>query len=353
MDPNQPTDPNQPQPQPGAASVPSAPQPMDLPQAPISADLPPTPTPPEPMPPPAAAPAPAWDAPASPPPAAPLDLPPAPPPVQAPAEPVAVPASDLPQEAPSNPWNQAPTPAASDPGLSAPVTDPMAPPAVDPGVPPVPDAPLPEAPPADQAQPQVANDWSQPVAPQPVSWETQPQAAPVDPAAPEAPIAPISQETAPTDLSSLAAALGAPNINGTPAEGSAVPMDQPMGSPTQVPQTPAAADAPTVVTGSHGVHLPKWVIIIVAVVGLLAVLGSSAYFILGIGQPAEPASTIPAEQQNLTNPPRSVIPTPTPVIQNDATSLGSISGASPSAQATPSGQIAPGASSVFDRRTTQ
>lgn len=320
MDPNNPASPNpNPVPDPVQAPpvpdvAPAVPPPsVDLPQAPISADLPPTPTPVEPAAPP---PPPVWDTPAP-----------------APDVSFAQPAPPAPAPAmPNNDWS---TPVAPvEPAV--PASSDVAPVASEPAWP----QPAAEAPPP--AMPDA------PPAPEPVAAPEQTAAANMD-FSQNAPTEAAPSESAPTDLSSLAAALGAPNINGVQA----APVDP--GAPTLPPQVPAQAtnpDTPTVVTGSHGVHIPKAVLIVGAIVGLLAVVGASAYFILGVGQTDETTS-LPAQQQPLTNPPRTTVPTPTPVtnLDNDTT-LGNISGASPSAQASESGTIAPG-TSIFDRRATQ
>lgn len=148
-----------------------------------------------------------------------------------------------------------------------------------------------------------------------------------------------SMEAAPTDLSNLAAALGAPtDINGTPVNGGQ--PSNTISQPTNTtPQSPPSAPS-TVVTSSSG-GLPKWAIIAGAVALLVIVTAASAYFILGIGQ-TQPEEEITVDQ-TLTNPPRAVAPTvvvtptPEPI-------------APPAAEVTP---LPTGTTSVFERRSQQ
>ncbi|OGE25894.1 hypothetical protein A3H85_01650 [Candidatus Daviesbacteria bacterium RIFCSPLOWO2_02_FULL_40_8] len=265
--------------QPTDPNLPPTPQPLDV----VSSDVPPT------TPPPPATPAESITV----------------------ADPVVPLAFPMDQVGSPQPQLSSELPPAPDPVWDAPTDMTQAPPVSEPATP-----------------PQIPADWSQsPVTEDPVS------APVVDPALPP--------DAAPTDLSSLAAALGSPdNLGGS----------QPVAAAPQ----PTPPETPTVVTGSRGLHLPKWALIVGAITGLLAVLGASAYFILGIGQPTTDSTSLPATQQTLTSPPRASVPTPTVIPNLDSgTSLGSLSGASPSAQASSSGQIAPGATSVFDRRATQ
>lgn len=163
-------------------------------------------------------------------------------------------------------------------------------------------------------------------------------------------------ETAPTDLSNLAAALGAPLEGSNNSQSS---LQQPQstvpvvsqGSPPLATTPPTAPASANNIVAPSGKKLPKWALMAAGAVGFLAVTAASAYFILGIGQTLpEPEVT----QQPLTNPPRVVAPTtppsPTASVNNPAASLGSLSGASPAAQATPS--ASPGGN-IFERRVQQ
>ncbi len=129
------------------------------------------------------------------------------------------------------------------------------------------------------------NPWSTPVQ-QPSS----PQPTWVPPAQSSAPLpAPVMPEPAPTDLSHLIS-------NNSTAPETLV-----------VPSAPAAPNTPQMPTLPNQDHkgIPKW-LIGVAVVLLIIVIGASAYFILGIGQPKSNTS-VPAEVTKTT------IKTPAPI----------------------------------------
>lgn len=150
---------------------------------------------------------------------------------------------------------------------------------------------------------------------------------------PEQPTSPesVPTEPAPTDLSHL--------INSSGSESSAVynpPLSQPE---TLITPPGASTEVPNVPTEHSGGGIPKWVLGVGA--GLLvAVVGTSAYFILGVGKSQEPTTSVPATgQQTLTSPP--VVSTPAPATTPAATgsaSFGELE-TTPSAQATSAGEL--------------
>jgi len=94
--------------------------------------------------------------------------------------------------------------------------------------------------------------------------------------------------------------------------------------------------APNLIPETPGIKMPKWVIGL-AIGILIAVVGASAYFILGIGQSPQTSTSLPATQQPLQAPPTPRVTTPTPA---PATSTPATSSGAPSSfgqlQATPS-----------------
>ena len=149
-----------------------------------------------------------------------------------------------------------------------------------------------------------------------------------------------SNDSMPTDLS---------NLVGTPAESTSYIPQAPVSS-TAVPAAteplvvpPAGpggevAQATSVPGGTGG--FPK-ILIIIGVLLLLGVAGASAYFILGIGKPVEPAPvSIPAEEQTTPIPTMEVTPTPSTSSANfsDLTGNG----------ATASGSQTSGSGSAYD-----
>ena len=195
---------------------------------------------------------------------------------------------------------------------------------------PIPAAPEPQVPPVESAPPTF--NWSNPGgAPEPTIPAT--AAIPEQPVAPTEPTIPsfsppaapefappTSSESTPTDFSQL----------------SGQASDQPVYSPPlSQPETlvvPPSSPEPTTLQADGGRHgIPKWVIFVGAGL-LLAVLGASAYFILGIGQTQ--TDSLPAtEQQTLITPPVAspTIQQPTPA--TSSAGFGSFAG-SPSPLAT-------------------
>lgn len=154
-----------------------------------------------------------------------------------------------------------------------------------------------QTPPADQNTPTTT---TQP------SWSGIP-ANPAETQNNTSPIAPT--EAAPTDLSHL--------INNNQPESTNSPAPETIVAPFTANTSPQEPNLPT--EAQQG-GIPKW-LIGVGVGLLLLVIGASAYFILGIGQPAKttslPAETTPKTTEVKTPPPI-VTPTTAPVGQPDA-----------------------------------
>lgn len=170
------------------------------------------------------------------------------------------------------------------------------------------------------------------------------------PAAPQAPDegqslagTPMPQESAPTDLSHL---MDVP---------SAAPVSTAQPETLVVPQSTAETNQAVTSSGSKG--FPKIAILVGGLLLLLVVAGASAYFILGVGQPVQPQTSVPAEQQRLTNPPKSVLPTTSPPATPSAenNSFGTLTGqatpsASPTKAATTSAQSGTSAIDLLRQR---
>lgn len=132
-------------------------------------------------------------------------------------------------------------------------------------------------------------------------------------------ITPPPPEAMPTDLSNL---MGSAPV--TPSE---------VAQPTVV-VTPTGPETNQVVTsGRKG--FPKIVLILGAILILVA-LGASAYFILGIGNSSTLPTSLPAEQQTLTTPPKIVVPSVAPAeTGTGSATLGNPSGATISSTPAP------------------
>lgn len=125
----------------------------------------------------------------------------------------------------------------------------------------------------------------------------------------------VPQESAPTDLSHL---MDVPSV---------APVSTAQPETLVVPQSTAETNQVVNSSGSRG--FPKIAILIGGLLLLLIVAGASAYFILGVGQTAQPQTSVPAEQQKLTNPPKSVLPTTPPATTSaENKGLGSLTGQS-------------------------
>lgn len=142
-----------------------------------------------------------------------------------------------------------------------------------------------------------------------------------------------TSEAVPTDLSHLVgssdtSASSPPSPEGLIPPVTPVPDATVAGQPADASQV-AAAQAVT--SGASG-GFPKWMLLVGLMV-LLLVMGASAYFILGVGQAPTEQTSIPAEQPPLTNPPRTIIPSPpAPPEQpstSSAASFGNLGGVTP------------------------
>lgn len=137
-------------------------------------------------------------------------------------------------------------------------------------------------------------------------------------------------DAAPTDLSHL--------LETAPAETTVASAP----TPTPATETPVAfssfPETAQAVTGGSG-SFPKWLLLVGGLFLILAVAGASAYFILGIGQSKTIApSSIPAEQQPLTNPPKAIIPTIPPATSGgEQQSFGQLQGQTATKEASPAG----------------
>ncbi len=214
----------------------------------------------------------------------------------------------------SNPPNPSPPPA-TEPSLNPPPSTPLdnplnappAPPPIDAGVsiPPISTPPMPEP---ELNQPTAP----EPPQPQPVPTFTTPQEQTVPPASnfswPSSPagetnpvFSPESlapSEPAPTDLSHLVD----PNSQGVPVYTPPISQPETLVAP---PTSDNTSEVPNIPTEGSGGGIPKWVIGL-GLGLLLAVVGASAYFILGIGKTPQPQSTpatTTAPPQQLTTPP--------------------------------------------------
>lgn len=151
---------------------------------------------------------------------------------------------------------------------------------------------------------QEANPFNTPVAAPPTTFN--PFSSPTAGSTPPTP-EPAPSEAIPTDLSNL--------VNTTSEATSYMPQSQTPESLVVPPPQTSGGDVNQAVPASGGKGFPK-IVIILGVIILLAVIGASAYFILGIGKPSEPLPvSVPAEQQAPT-PTIKVSPTPTVATQS-------------------------------------
>lgn len=193
-----------------------------------------------------------------------------------------------------NPPTWPPADAVPTPSMDNPLNVPVQPPVIDGGV-----------------NPSLAQDMGQNAAP---SW--QPENTDYTP--------PQPTDTAPTDLSHLvdnSPQQEIPSNYTTPVTQPETLVVPPNGGETVAPSVP--------MEGGHS-GIPKWVIGVGAAL-LLAVVGASAYFILGIGRPVETTSLPAVEEtsQQLSTP-----PTPLPTPQTATSSGFGALGASPTPAAT-------------------
>lgn len=180
---------------------------------------------------------------------------------------------------------------------------------------PEPDLPLAE--PTPTFTPPITNPTNEPSTNSPLDnpWGTTP-ATPTQPSwmvdAQNTNTPPIPTETAPTDLSHL--------ISNNQQE----PAPTPITDSLVVPTPGANPEVPNLQTESHK-GIPKWLIGL-GIGLLILVVGASAYFILGVGQPSKPTTSIPAVTQT---PAPTAIPTSQPTVAPVATgsaNFGEVSG---------------------------
>lgn len=126
-------------------------------------------------------------------------------------------------------------------------------------------------------------------------------------------------EAMPTDLSNL---MGNAPVSSTETAQPTIVMPPPNPEVNQV-----------VTGGSRG--FPRIILILGAIL-VLVVIGASAYFILGVGNSANLPTSVPAEQQTLTTPPKQIVPSVVPLqTGTGSATLGNPSGATLSATPIP------------------
>lgn len=191
----------------------------------------------------------------------PATLPPNPDPIQNPwPEPPAAPQNPNPTQTPT--WTPPPQP--PQPESYPPVSEPVPQPPV---------SPL-DNPWGAPSQPPPLNGSQAPIQP---SWmNTSTMTSPV-----ETPVVPT--ESAPTDLSHLISGNNNASAESTIAPAETLVMPSALAANPEIPNLPAETHK----------GIPKWVIGLGTVL-LLFVIAASAYFILGIGQPAKPTTSLPA-----------------------------------------------------------
>lgn len=228
------------------------------------------------------------------------------------------------------------TPPASNFDQPGTFSQPMSPSAMSPGAPPTfiadnsfgatpapvePPAPTVEANPFGTPAPQAGQDLA--TAPTPFNPFSSPATGSVPP-----PTLSPSSEAVPTDLSNLVD--NTPEAtNYMPQADTAAPI-QP--EPMIVAPSPSSGNevnqAVSAAGGSGG--FPKIIIVIGGIV-LLAVIAASAYFILGIGKPAEPVPTPVMPQQPIPTPIVTASPTPTTPVSTQSGTFSNLPGATVSA----------------------
>lgn len=189
-------------------------------------------------------------------------------------------------------------------------------------------------PPQPPSQPTELNQqppsWTSPLQPSEESAFTPSQALPSPETGPtlasdgNTPVVPA--ENTPTDLSQLASVSSPLTVESTQAT--------PDVTPAEAATVSQAINTSQVVTSSKGSPFTKWLLILGAVI-LLAVIGGSAYFILGIGQQSPSSNSAPIEQTPTPAPATTSTPSPalTPTPVSGATrsaTFGNLSGSTPS-----------------------
>ncbi|MBI2330150.1 hypothetical protein HYU94_02070 [Candidatus Daviesbacteria bacterium] len=141
-------------------------------------------------------------------------------------------------------------------------------------------------------------------------------------------VPPAPTESAPTDLSHL--------ITNNPPSGSIQPAPEVLMVP---PTATAGPEIPTTLPTTNHKSMPRWVIGL-GIGLLILVIGATAYFILGIGQPSKtislPATTTPPVNNAarpaapITTPAPTVQPSQQPTASDSASNFGELGGSAPS-----------------------
>ncbi|MEK7616975.1 MAG: hypothetical protein AAB414_02890 [Patescibacteria group bacterium] len=184
-----------------------------------------------------------------------------------------------------------------------------------PTLPPVSEPPPPSEPVPPTTSP-LDNPWGAPIQPPPIdSTLPNPQPSPDLPPDSTNSLQSASTESVPTDLSHLI-------TNTSPQD----PIQEvaPTSETLVVPPANGAPEVPTLPTEDNNRGIPKWVIGLG--IGLLIVVaGTSAYFILGIGQPPKatntPQNETPTNQQIKAPPP---VSQPSPSTATDSGTFGEL-----------------------------
>lgn len=242
-------------------------------------------------------------------PASPWSTPPTPPPMPEPA-PVPAWTPPVPAGTPFPPMPESPAPAPT-----APESAPM------PTFTPPSSIPTPEANAPIANTSSLDNPWGAPTQPPPI--DSSPATAAPFPTEPSW-MNTAPAESAPTDLSHL---INESSNTPPPAETLVVPP-----APAANPETPGLT------TETHK-GIPKWLLGL-GIVLLILVIGASAYFILGIGQPSKPTTSLPAvtAPKAAVTQPTPPPPTATPVATGSA-SFESLQGSGSAPQATSAAEL--------------
>lgn len=234
---------------------------------------------------------------------------------QNPQNPIPTDPNALPANTPTNNSSQAAgfSIPESQPAMPEPTSTPTFNPALD--MPQVPSFGNPSTPPADN--PSTDDSLNMPPAPTPDAPPTESFSTPAS-SMPEGTNL-MPPESMPTDLSHLI--VNTPSSSVGPSENSAATAPQ----VATVPQD--GNGGVQAVTSGESAGFPKVLLIIGAIILLLIVTGTSAYFILGIGQNNTAQTTsLPIEQPKLTTPPQLLLsPTPITATSSGAT-LGNLGG---------------------------
>lgn len=164
-------------------------------------------------------------------------------------------------------------------------------------------------PPQSPASP-LDNPWGAPSQPPPLdgsqaptqpSWMNTPTMT-----SPDQPISVAPMESTPTDLSHLISGNNNASAEGAAAPAETLVMPSSLAANPEIPNLPAETHK----------GIPKWVIGLGTGL-LLLVIAASAYFILGIGQPAKPTTSLPATTE-VKPPVPAAVPTSQPATESAA-----------------------------------